>query len=69
MRDRINLPLLPPFVLVAHGVERTVVGGAEGHGPFVTHLAAHGPRLGVADIAAETGNTTPGGLKPRSDRT
>jgi hypothetical protein len=31
-------------------VERAMVRGAEGHGPFVTHLAAHGARLGKSDV-------------------
>lgn len=46
MRDRINLPLLPPFFLVAHGMDRPVVRGAEGHDALVAYLAAHGTRLG-----------------------
>ena len=50
VRDRINPKLLPPHLLIAHGVEGTVVAGTEGYGPFVTHLAAHGPRLGVAHM-------------------
>ncbi len=48
--DRVNLKFFPPFLLIAHGVEGTVVGGAEGHGPFVTHLAAHGAGLGKTDM-------------------
>ncbi len=44
VHHRVNAPPLPPLSLIAHGMEGTVVGGAEGHGPFVTHLAAHGPR-------------------------
>jgi hypothetical protein len=46
VRDWINPKLLPPLLLVAHGVEGAVVGGAERHGPFVTHLAACGAGLG-----------------------
>ena len=44
--DRINTALFPPFFLVAHGVERRVVRGAERHDPLVAHLASHGPGLG-----------------------
>ena len=32
---------------VANSVERAVVSGTKWHGPFVTDLAAHGPRLPV----------------------
>ena len=49
MRDRVDATHLPPFFLIANGVECAVVGCAEGHGPFVTHLAAHGPRLRESD--------------------
>ena len=48
VRDRINLTLLPPLLLIAHGVEGTVVAGTEGYGPFVAHLASHRSRLGKA---------------------
>jgi hypothetical protein len=50
VRDRINPKLLPPLLLIAHGVEGMVVAGTEGYGPFVTHLAAHGPGLGKSDM-------------------
>ncbi len=48
--DRINPKLLPPLLLIAHGVEGTVVAGAEGYGPLVAHPAAHGPGLGKAYV-------------------
>ncbi len=50
MGDRVNLAFFPPLFLVAHGVKRPVVSGTKWHCPLVTHLAAHGPRLGVADV-------------------
>ncbi len=50
VRDRINPKLLPPLLLIAHGVEGTVVGRAERHGPLVAHPAAHGPGLGKAYV-------------------
>ena len=48
--DRINLTFLPPFFLIAHRMERAVVGDTKRHRPLVTHLAAHGPRLGKAKM-------------------
>ena len=50
MDDRINLTFLPPPLFIPHGMERAMVGGAEGHGPRVAHLAAHGPRLGITNM-------------------
>ncbi len=50
VRDRVNLTLLPPLLLIAHGVEGTVVAGTEGYGPLVAHLATYGPRLGLAHM-------------------
>ncbi len=40
MTDRIDAPLLPPFLLVANPVECAVMCGAEGYHPFIAHLAA-----------------------------
>ena len=50
VRDRINPKLLPPILLIAHGVEGTVVAGTEGYGPLVAHPTAHGPGLGKAYV-------------------
>ena len=50
VRDRINPKLLPPLLLIAHGVEGTVMAGTERHGPLVAHPAAHGPGLGKAYV-------------------
>ncbi len=50
VRDRINPKLLPPLLLIAHGVEGTVVSGAERYDPLVAHPAAHGPGLGKAYV-------------------
>ncbi len=50
VRDRINPKLLPPLLLIAHGVECTVVAGTEGYDPLVAHLAAQGPGLSKAYV-------------------
>jgi len=54
VHNRVDTTFFPPLLLVAHGVEGTVVGGAEGHGPFVTHLAAHGAGLGKTYVMGMT---------------
>ena len=50
MHGWINPALLPPFFLVAHSVEGSVVRGAERHDPLVTDLASDRSRLGKADM-------------------
>ncbi len=54
VRDRINPKLLPPLLLIPHGVERAVVGHAERHGPLVAYLSAHGAGLGITDMVSMT---------------
>ncbi len=50
MSDRIDAPILPPPLFVTDPVECAVMRGAEGHHPFITHLAAQGPGLGKAQV-------------------
>ncbi len=58
VRDRINPKLLPPLLLIAHGVEGTMVAGTEGYSPLVAHPAAHGPGLGKAYMMGMTRGAT-----------
>ncbi len=46
MPDRVNTSDFPPFFLITNRMERPVMGDTKRHGPFITDLAAHGPRLG-----------------------
>ncbi len=57
MGDRIDAALLPPFFLVAHGVEGTVVAGAEGYGPLIADLASDRSGLGKAHMVGLTWRT------------
>ncbi len=48
--DRVDLALLPPAFLVAKVVGRSMMRDAERHRPLVACLAAHCPRLRMADV-------------------
>ena len=66
MSDRIDAPLLPPSLFIAHAVKCAMMRGAEWHHPFVADLAAQGPRLsktqvmGMARAAATDETGLPG---------
>ena len=51
----VELPVLPPGLLTADAVERSMMERAERHHPLVAHLAPQGPGLGVAQVVGMAG--------------
>ncbi len=48
--DRINTSFLPPGLLVTRIMQRPVVGGTKGDGPFIARFSAESPDLGETDV-------------------